>query len=198
MPRTGFTALVFVLISAFHLTSAQGGDSEVVVADPCPSGSRWVVQSDPLARGCFNEKKQIRLGRWEWFDSQNRIRIVLSFDERGREEGDLIRFSQTGGQIVERTHYKAGLLDGPSSEWWPESGHIKDQKFFVEGRLHGTRKRWAYQPSPERRSCLTDDESCWVGRQECWNNGERLSNDECAEKLSAQSRKSGRAIAGSQ
>ncbi|MBI3556136.1 MAG: hypothetical protein HY074_07720, partial [Deltaproteobacteria bacterium] len=154
---------LFVLPTA---ALAQVRDGETAIP-ACSRGSFLVRGGVDGGSGCGRGPDgAIRVGHWVWRDDAGKVLYELSYDEQGREDGKASSFGADGRLVLEQ-HFVHGQLEGLETRWWPESGHLREQKMYRGGKIHGIRKRWAYEPGI-RKDCSSENGACWVGSQECW------------------------------
>ncbi len=167
------TAVFFALVFS-HVALAEVREAAAV----CPAGARLVLQGSDGASGCGRGPSgSIRVGHWIWRGSDGKTIYELTYDEQGRENGLATSYGLEGN-VIQEQRFLHGQLDGAETRWWPGSGHLREQKNYRAGKIHGIRKRWAYEPRL-RKDCTSENKACWVGSEECWVDGERHTHDVC-------------------
>lgn len=143
------------------------------------------------------EKTGQRIGPWTWTNASGQVIFKVSYNGQGQEHGEAVRYS-SAGQVLTEVYYVHGALEGTAREWWPGTQHLKEEKSYKAGELHGVRRRWSYDAKarpdcgPEQKA---DKHYCWVGSQECWIGGERRAHEDCVNLYAVDHSKASRSIA---
>jgi antitoxin component YwqK of YwqJK toxin-antitoxin module len=151
-----------VILVIALLFSVSGELSQA--AENCSNGGSHF--DDGLVSGCEKtaaDGKKTRFGRWIVRGVDESKIQEVNYNEAGEQDGLVIRYyppesSEDYGhqQILEEARYEK---NAPNGVWmyYYANGQKKEERLYLNGRLHGLRKSWNPQGTPNGEQCFIKD-----------------------------------------